>query len=137
MPERRANKSPKKTPQDEPFVTLDDLTIKAQELVDGLQKLSTYRHPLDVRRGVPRGGEEVSEEMIEEKESRDNMQVKGGGRTYFLDMAKTSKNTRYLRITESRKGEGEEFERSSIYVFPEDAEQFSTAVQEMTQKLSE
>ena len=137
MPERSVNKSPKKTPQDEPFVTLDDLTIKAQELVDGLQKLSTYRHPLDVRRGVPKAGEEVSEEMTEEKESRDNMQVKGGGRTYFLDMAKTSKNTRYLRITESRKGEGEEFERSSIYVFPEDAQKFGEAVQEMMARLAE
>ena len=55
---------------DEPFVTLDDLTSKAQELVDGLQKLSTYRHPLDVRRGVPRAGEGVSEEMSEKKEGK-------------------------------------------------------------------
>ena len=118
-------------------MTLDDLTVKAQELVEGLQKLSTYRHPLDVRRGVPKAGEEVSEDMAEQKQNKDSMQVKGGGRTYFLDLAKTSKNTRYLRITESRKGEGEEFERSSIYVFPEDAQKFSEAVQEMTGKLVE
>ena len=127
----------KAKPQKEPFVTLDDLTIKAQELVDGLQKLSTYRHPLDVRRGVPTEWEEVSEEMSEKTENKNNLQVKGGGRTYFLDLAKTSKDTPYLRITESRKGEGEEFERSSIYVFPEDAQEFSNAIQEMTSRLTE
>ena len=121
----------------DPFVTIDDLAVKAQELADDLQKLRSYRHPLEIRRGVPRVGEGVREAMPEREEIKDSMQVKGGGRTYFLDMARTSKDTPYLRITESRKGEGEEFERSSIYVFPEDAEQFSTAVQEMTGKLAE
>jgi len=124
-------------PRSEPYVTIDDLARKAQELVDGLQKLSTYKHPLDVRRGVPTAGEGVSEDMPERKENKDSLQVKGGGRTYFLDMARTSKDKPYLRITESRKGEGEEFERSSIYVFPEDAQKFSEAVQEMTGKLVE
>ena len=121
----------------DPFVTIDDLAVKAQGLADGLQKLRSYRHPLEIRRGVQRAGEGVSKRMAEREENKDSMQVKGGGRTYFLDMARTSKDTPYLRITESRKGEGEEFERSSIYVFPEDAEQFSTAVQEMTGKLTE
>ena len=73
----------------------------------------------------------------ERKENKDSIQVKGGGRTYFLDMARTSKDTPYLRITESRKGEGEEFERSSIYVFPEDAQKFGEAVQEMTNRLTD
>ena len=121
----------------DPFVTIDDLAVKAQDLADGLQKLRTYRHPLEIRRGVPRAGEGVSKRMAEREENKDSMQVKGGGRTYFLDMARTSKDKPYLRITESRKGEGEEFERSSIYVFPEDAQKFSEAVQEMTGKLVE
>ena len=137
MPERNDHKSTKDEKHVDPFVTIDDLAVKAQDLADGLQKLRSYRHPLEIRRGVPRAGEGVSKRMAEREENKDSMQVKGGGRTYFLDMARTSKDTPYLRITESRKGEGEEFERSSIYVFPEDAEQFSTAVQEMTQKLSE
>lgn len=136
MPERNVYKSTKDK-QQESYVTLDDLTVKAQELVDGLQKLSTYRHPLEVRRGVPKAGEGVSEEMSERKAKQDSLQVKGGGRTYFLDMARTSKDTPYLRITESRKGEGEEFERSSIYVFPEDAQKFSEAIQEMTNRLAD
>ena len=137
MSERNRQEATKAKLQQEPFVTLDDLTIKAQELVDGLQKLSTYRHPLDVRRGVPQDREGVSEEMREKTENKDSLQVKGGGRTYFLDLAKTSKDTPYLRITESRKGEGEEFERSSIYVFPEDAKDFSEAVTKMTKKLND
>jgi hypothetical protein len=124
-------------PRGEPFVTIDDLTRKAQELVDGLHKLGSYKHPLDIRRGVPTAGEGVSETMAARKENKDSLQVKGGGRTYFLDMARTSKDTPYLRITESRKGEGEEFERSSIYVFPEDAQKFNEAVQEMTARLEE
>jgi hypothetical protein len=41
-----------------------------------------------------------------------------------------------LRITESRKNGENEFERTSINVFPEDAETFSKAVSEMTKKLS-
>ena len=137
MPERKEHKSTKDKPQGEPIVTIDDLTDKAQELVDGLQKLSTYRHPLGIRRGVPNAGEGVSEEMSERKANKDSLQVKGAGRTYFLDMAKTSKDKPYLRITESRKGEGEEFERSSIYVFPEDAEKFGEAIQRMTKKLAD
>ena len=137
MPERKELTSTDDSRQAESFMTLDDLTVKAQELVDGLRKLSTYRHPLEIRRGVPIGGEGVSEEMPETKTNKDSLQVKGAGRTYFLDMARTSKDTPYLRITESRKGEGEEFEGSSIYVFPEDAEKFSEAIQQMTQKLSE
>ena len=45
-------------------------------------------------------------------------------------MARTSQDKPYLRITESRKGEGDKFERSSIHVFPEDAKEFAKAVQE-------
>ncbi len=137
MPERKEHRSQKDNEQWDPFVTIDDLAVKAQELADDLQKLRSYRHPLDIRRGVPRVGKGVSEAMPEREENKESLQVKGGGRTYFLDMGRTSKDTPYLRITESRKGEGEEFERSSIYVFPEDAEEFSAAVQEMTNKLAE
>jgi hypothetical protein len=125
-------------------VTIDDLTHQAQELVSGLQSLGTYKHPLEVRRGITLVGKGVITTMKEKKgrreskaskESRENKeskQVKGAGRTYFLDVARTSQDKPYLRITESRKGEGDKFERSSIHVFPEDAKEFSKAVKKMT-----
>ena len=70
--------------------------------------------------------------MSDEKQSR---QIKGAGRTYFLDVQKTKEDKPYLRITESRKGDGEKFERNSINVFPEDANEFTKAVAAMTSKL--
>ena len=47
----------------------------------------------------------------------------------------TRKDKPYLRITESRKDEGDKFERNSINVFPEDADESAQAVFEMTAKL--
>ena len=95
----------------------------------GLRKLSGYKHPLDVRRGVRKG---VKKRMNDDRQSR---QIKGSGRTYFLDIETTKGGKPYLRITESRKGEGDKFERNSINVFPEDADQFAQAVSEMASKL--
>ena len=82
------------------FITIDDLVDKAQELSDGLKKLSKYKHPLDIRRGVRKG---VKKSMQDDRESR---QMKGSGRTYFLDVEKTKEGKPYLRITESRKSDG-------------------------------
>jgi hypothetical protein len=112
----------------EPFTTIDDLVQKAQELFSGLKKLSEFKHPLDVRRGIRKG---VVKSMNDDRESR---QVNGSGRTYFLDKETTKEGKPYLKITESRKGE-KKFQRNSIYVFPEDADEFAQAVSEMTSKL--
>ena len=117
------------SPDREPFITIDDLLHKAQELFTGLKKLSQFKHPLDVRRGVRKG---VKKRMNGDRQSR---QIKGSGRTYFLDVEKTREGKPYLRITESRKGEGDKFERNSINVFPEDADEFTQAVTEMASKL--
>ena len=116
-------------PGREPFITIDDLLQKAQELFAGLKKLSEYKHPLDIRRGVRKG---VKTRMRDDEQSR---QIKGGGRTYFLDIEETKEGKPYLRITESRKGRGDKFERNSINVFPEDAEKFAQAVSKMASKL--
>ena len=114
----------------ETFTTLDDLIDKAQELMTGLRKLSKLRHPLEIRRGI---GKEVESNMADNEES---MQVKAGGRTYFFDLKKTREDKPFLVITESKfKGEGEERERNTIMIFPENAEEFSNAVSEMTAKL--
>ena len=115
----------------EPFVTIDDLVVRADELATGLRVLSEYNHPLDIRRGVKRG-EEVSE-MADDSDSRT---VKAGAKTYFLDIKKTKEDKPYLVITESHfKGEGKKRERVSISVFPEQAEEFVGAVSEMAAKL--
>jgi hypothetical protein len=71
-----------------------------------------------------------------DKDERESSQLKGAGRTYFLDVEKTREGKAYLRITESRKGEGDNFERSSIHVFPEDAKAFRQEVNKMVKKLS-
>ena len=114
----------------EPIITIDDLLNKSRELFAGLSRLSEYKHPLAIRRGVI--GKGVKKRMQHDKQSR---QIKGGGRTYFLDVEKTRDGKPYLRITESRKGEGDKFERNSVNVFPEDADQFAEAVSEMVSKL--
>ena len=128
MPSDKGSRSGSK-PDREPFITIDDLVRKAQELSLGLRKLSEYKYPLDVRRGVRKG---VKKRMNDDGQSR---QIKGSGRTYFLDVEKTREGKPYLRITESRKGKGDKFERNSINVFPEDADEFNQAVTEMASKL--
>jgi len=120
-------------PTRKPFVTIDDLKQKAEELASGLKQLAEYKHPLDIRRGI--GERKGVKAVSEERESR---QVKGGGgKTYFLDIEKTKEGSPYLKITESRfKGEGKQRERSSIIVFSESAEAFLEAVTEMVAKLN-
>ena len=130
MPKNRGSKS-ESSPEREPFITIDDLLQKAQELFSGLKKLSEFKHPLDVRRGVGKG---VKKHMTGDRQSK---QLKASGRTYFLDLEETSEGKPYLRITESRKGQGDKFERNSINVFPEDADAFSEAVSEMAQELDQ
>ena len=69
-------------------------------------------------------------------EDRESIQIKGAGRTYFLDLKRTRQDKNYLAITESRKrGEEGKFGRITINVFPEDAEEFAQAVSEMISKL--
>ena len=118
-------------PQRDPFITIDDLVAQAQELVRGLRQLSQYKHPLDIRRGVRKG---VSAHM---KGDRPSKQLKASGRTYFLDIEQTREGQAYLRITESRKGQGGEWERHSIHLFPEDADAFVQALTAMAAKLDQ
>lgn len=117
----------------ERFVTIDDLLPKAEELVSGLKKLTEYKHPLDVRRGV--GSRKEVEDMVREGDSKT---VKAGSKTYFLDIKETrgEQPNPYLVITESRfKGQGKENERASIVVFQEHAQELLKAIQEMVAKL--
>ncbi|MGH2537464.1 MAG: DUF3276 family protein [Candidatus Promineifilaceae bacterium] len=118
-------------PERRPFTSIDDLAQKAEELASGLRQLGQYKHPLMIRKGSRRKG---VKDMQERAESR---VIKAGSKTYFFDLKETREGKPYLVITESRfKGEGEERERVSIAVFPENAEEFSQAVAEMAAKLA-
>ena len=119
-------------PEKEPFTTIDDLVRVAEELSSGLQQLSEYKHPLDVRRGARR-----REGVIDMADNTDSITVKAGAKTYFFDIKETKDNKPYLVITESRfKGEGKTRERVSMSVFPESAEEFAEAVGTMTATIS-
>ena len=48
-------------------------------------------------------------------------------RTYFIDLKEKQNGDRVLKITESRKNEGE-FIRSTVMIFQEDFEKFFTAL---------
>jgi hypothetical protein len=62
--------------------------------------------------------------------------VKAGAKTYFFDLKETKEGKPYLVITESRfVGEGKDHERASIVVFPDHAQNFLEATQEMIKKL--
>ena len=113
------------------FVTIDDLIEQAHNLFSGLRRLSEYKHPLDVRRGIRK---EVENDMTDDTQSK---QIKASGRTYFFDIERTKEGQPYLRITESRKGEGDRWERNRIHVFPEDTDTFAQAVSEMVSKVGQ
>jgi hypothetical protein len=64
--------------------------------------------------------------------------VKAGAITYFFDIKATKEGKPFLVITMSRfKGEGEERERTSMVLFPEQAQEFLSAAQEMIQNISQ
>lgn len=113
------------------FVTIDDALARAHDLLSCLKTLSTYKHPLEVRRG--KGVIDMAA-----KEREESRQIRAGSRTYFVDLEHTKEGKRYLRITESRfKGEDQERERQSLVVFPEDAEEFAQAIGELAALLAE
>jgi hypothetical protein len=77
--------------------------------------------------------QEGGEHMADQNDSKT---VKAGSKTYFFDLKETKEGQPYLTITESRfMGEGKDRERASIVVFPDHAQGFLEAVQEMIGKL--
>ena len=130
MPKNKVSRSGSE-PDREPFITIDDLLQEAQKLLVGLKRLSEYKYPLDIRRGVRKG---VKKSMRDDRQSK---QIRASGRTYFLDVEKTKEGKPYLRITESRKSDEDKFERNSINVFPEDAGEFVEALSEMVSRIGQ
>ena len=111
------------------FVTIDDCVNQAEDLFTGLRRLSQIKYPLDIRRGIKKGVEDIMDD------NSIGRQLKASGRTYFFDLEQTREGKTYLRITESRKGKDDKFERNSILVFPEDAGEFAQVVSKIAAKL--
>jgi len=62
--------------------------------------------------------------------------VKAGGTTYFFDVKTAKDGKPYLAITSSRlKGDEGQRERATVFVFPDHAQDFLVAVQEMIAQL--
>jgi hypothetical protein len=112
---------------DRDFTTIDDAIGLAEQLLESLNKLGEYKHPLDVRRGVGR--------LVDKDEN--SKILKAGAKTYFFDIKETKDKKPFLLITESRyKGEDEERERSSIVIFEQDVDAFAEAVADIATKLT-
>ena len=115
-----------------PFITIDDLVGMAGELYHGIRRLSEYKHPLDIRRGIKKRKGVI--QLIEQKEKSET--IKAGSKTYFFDLRNTREGKAFLSITESRlKGNEGERERNTILVFPEEAQKFADTVADMVGKV--
>ncbi len=144
MPNKKASRLGS-SPTSEPFTTIDDLAKQAEDLVTGLHRLGEYKYPLDIRRGnvlqrlqrvVGRG---VRDDMTDRNDrDRESIQIKGGSQTYFVDVETTRDGTKkYMKITSSKmKGKDGKPERSDIYVWPKDVQEFADAVSKMAAKLT-
>jgi hypothetical protein len=67
--------------------------------------------------------------MPEKKEALFSKSVKGGTRTYFIDVRETVKGDKYLSICESKKVEGK-WERTSVMFFGETIPEVFQALRE-------
>jgi hypothetical protein len=123
----------------EPFTTIEDAITIARELLSRLTRLSAYKYPMAVRRGLRKGVREEMKEQDQKQEAKESMSVRAGARTYFFDLLETTKDRKpYIVITESRfMGEGKDYERQRLTLWPEHAEEFGQAVTEMIAKLGD
>lgn len=81
---------------------------------------------------------------MEEKQDRGEIfskRVKAGKRTYFFDLKATRSEDFYLTITESKKRFNDDgtfiFEKHKIFLYKEDFEKFTEALQESYDKVKE
>ncbi len=120
----KSESSPKKGK----FTTFDDaldMVSGLEKLTDILKELGERKHPLAIRKGI----------LLNVAHAQKSAQIKGRHCTYFLDVRQTKTGMKYLQITQSRKADGDEFERKSIFLSPEDAEKFVQKFAEMIQEL--
>jgi len=60
--------------------------------------------------------------------------VKGGGRTYFFDLRESKKGNKYVQVTESRRGQDGQNIRNTLFLFPDHAQEFQTALSEIIEQ---
>jgi hypothetical protein len=107
------------------FPTLDDALVMARKLLTNLTELSTLTYPFAVRKGVIN----MAQERDTKQTSKEGISLKAGATTYFFDFRETKQGAPFLSITESRgKGEGQGFQRTTINVFADQAEEFAKIV---------
>jgi hypothetical protein len=112
------------------FITIDDLTHLAQELLNGLNRLGEYKYPLDVRKGK----KEVTNMLDQNGRSKT---IKAGSKTYFFDIKETKEKNPYLVITESRfKTDAGNRARKTLVVFSEHIKEFADTVAEMAIRIA-
>lgn len=107
------------------FTTIDDamaMVPNLEKLTDILKELGERKHPLSVRRG-----------MTTKNLAKSSSQVEGTGCTYSLDIEKAQSGTKYLRITQSKKGS---FQKSSVYILPKDAQKLQLLLAQMLTALN-
>jgi len=116
-----------------PVATIDDCTQLAneglhlfQKLADCLHTMEKYKHPLAVRKGMNHMA----------GENKQSARLRAGTRTYFFEIRPTKDGKKYLAITETRfQSKTADHKRTSIIVFPEQAQEFSKLVFEMAARL--
>ena len=107
------------------FPTLDDALVLARNLLANLTDLSNLTYPFAVRKGVIN----MPQERNTKGTAKEGLSLKAGATTYFFDIRETKQGAPFLSITESRgKGEGKGFERKTINVFSDQAEEFAKIV---------
>ena len=61
--------------------------------------------------------------------------VRAGKTTYFIDVRESKNGRKFIAIAETRLGDGEKKERSTVRVFGETIEQFRQAINEAAASL--
>jgi hypothetical protein len=107
------------------FPTLHDALAMARSLLANLTELSNLTYPFAVRNGVIN----MAQERDSKQAVKEGLSLKAGATTFFFDLRETKQGAPFLSITESRgKGEGKGFERKTINVFADQAEEFAKIV---------
>ena len=71
----------------------------------------------------------MPQERDSKQANKEGLSLKAGATTFFFDLRETKQGAPFLSITESRgKGEGKGFERKTINVFADQAEEFAKIV---------
>jgi hypothetical protein len=57
--------------------------------------------------------------------------LNAGKRTYFLDLRETAQGSKYVQVTELRRGKEGQNTRNSLFLFQDQAQDFQEALEEL------